>query len=173
MITITFCLILLKYNYVCLYLLVLQSFKNIFRWTLGLFVCALLGSLRICAMPARWSPCEVSSEEWVQRFILIMCHYPDPGSASDWLKQVSLTARLIRITTQIQVVTHHQYRRFVLVPETSFHRGSRGGIAKYWLFFSANMAKTSKYVFYLICIFYIHLLGLVCNTKKYWHEYYF
>jgi len=51
LITITFCLILLKYNYVCLYFLVLQSFKNIFRWTVGLFVCALLGSLRICAMP--------------------------------------------------------------------------------------------------------------------------
>ena len=51
LITITFCLILLGYNYVCLYFLVLQSFKNIFRWTLGLFVCALLGSLRISAMP--------------------------------------------------------------------------------------------------------------------------
>ena len=24
------------------------------------------------------------------------CHYPDLGSASDWLKQVSLAARLIR-----------------------------------------------------------------------------
>ena len=30
LITITFCLILLRYNYVCLYFLVLQSFKNIF-----------------------------------------------------------------------------------------------------------------------------------------------
>ena len=51
LITITFCLILLRYNYVCLYFLVLQSFKNIFLLTLGLFVCALPGSLRTCAMP--------------------------------------------------------------------------------------------------------------------------
>ena len=64
----------------------------------------------------------------------MMCHYPDPGSASDWLKQVSLAARPIRITTQIQVVTHHQYGRFVLVPETSFRTATRGGIAKFWLF---------------------------------------
>lgn len=31
LITITFCLILPRYNYVCLYFLVLQSFKNIFQ----------------------------------------------------------------------------------------------------------------------------------------------
>ena len=43
--------ITLRYNYVCLYFLVLQSFKNLFWWTLGLFDCALVGSLRICAMP--------------------------------------------------------------------------------------------------------------------------
>ena len=103
----------------------------------------------------------------MQRFILMMCHYPDLGSASDWLKQVSLAARPIRITTQIQVVTHYQYRRFVLVPETSFHRGTRGGIAKYWLFSQPIWIQlvnkfSTKSVFF-------HLLGLVCNTKKYWH----
>ena len=70
----------------------------------------------------------------MQRFILMMCHCPDLGSASDWLKQVSLAARPIRITTQIWVVTHHQYGRFVPVPERSVHTGNRGGIAKYWLF---------------------------------------
>ena len=98
----------------------------------------------------------------------MMCHNPDLGSASDWLKQVSLTARPIRITTQIQVVT---YGRFVLVPDTSFHRGTRGGIAKYWLFSQPiwlqlvnKFSTTGKSVF-----FYIYLLGLVCNTKKYWH----
>ena len=79
----------------------------------------------------------------MQRFILMMCHYPDLGSASDWLKQVSLAARPIRITTQIRVVTHHQYGRFVFVPETSVHRANRGGIANFF-FFLANMATTRK-----------------------------
>ena len=35
--------------------------------------------------------------------------YPDLGSASDWLKQISHTARPIRSNTQIWVVTRHQY----------------------------------------------------------------
>ena len=37
------------------------------------------------------------------------CHYPDLRSASDWLKQISQAARPIRSTTQIWVVTRHQY----------------------------------------------------------------
>ena len=36
-------------------------------------------------------------------------HYSDLGSASDWLKQISLAERPIRSTTQILVVTRHQY----------------------------------------------------------------
>ena len=37
------------------------------------------------------------------------CHYSDLGSTSDWLKQISLAERPIRSTTQILVVTRHQY----------------------------------------------------------------
>ena len=40
--------------------------------------------------------------------ILMTCHYPDLGSTSDWLKQISLEAWPIRSTTQIKVVTSHQ-----------------------------------------------------------------
>ena len=105
----------------------------------------------------------------MQRFILMMCHYPDPGSASDWLKQVSLAAQPIRITTQIQVVTHHQYGRFVLVPETSFHRETRAGIAKYCLFSQPIWLQLVNKFSTKSVFFYIYLLGLVCNTKKYWH----
>ena len=88
---------------------------------------------------------------------MMLCHYPDLGSASDWFKQVSLAAPPIRITTQIQVVTRHQYGRFVLVPETSFHRGTRGGIAKYCLFSQPIWLQlvnkfSTKSVFF-ICIF--------------------
>ena len=36
-------------------------------------------------------------------------HYSDLGSAFDWLKQISLAERPIRSTTQILVVTRHQY----------------------------------------------------------------
>ena len=35
-------------------------------------------------------------------------HYPDLGSASDWLNQISHAARPITSTTQIWVVTRHQ-----------------------------------------------------------------
>ena len=41
--------------------------------------------------------------------ILMTCYYPDLRSASDWLKQISQAARPIRSTTQIWLVTRHQY----------------------------------------------------------------
>ena len=37
---------------------------------------------------------------------------PDLGSASDWLKRISFAAPRIRSTTQIWVVTRHQYGIF-------------------------------------------------------------
>ena len=45
-------------------------------------------------------------------------HYPDLGSASDWLKQISHMARPIGSTTQIWVVTRHQHGISVLVSQT-------------------------------------------------------
>ena len=36
-------------------------------------------------------------------------HYPDLGSASDWLSQISRAARPIRNITQVWVVTRDQY----------------------------------------------------------------
>ena len=50
--------------------------------------------------------------------ILITCHYPDLGTASDWLKRISL-ARITRSTTQMWVVTGHQYGISAPVPQTS------------------------------------------------------
>ena len=43
-------------------------------------------------------------------------HYPDAGSISHYLKQISLAARQIGSTTQIWVMTCHQYGISVLVP---------------------------------------------------------
>ena len=53
-------------------------------------------------------------------------HYPaDLSSASDWLKQISLPARLIRssdnITSECEISA--------IMPQTSFRRGTSGGVA--------------------------------------------
>ena len=47
-------------------------------------------------------------------------HYPDLGSVSDRLKQISKKARPIRSTTHIWEVTRHQYGISVLVSQTLF-----------------------------------------------------
>ena len=75
--------------------------------------------------PAKW---RLRSKR--RHSILMTCHYPDLGSASDWLKQISLAARPIRSTTQIWLVTRHQYGISALVPETSFRRETSSGVAK-------------------------------------------
>ena len=55
-------------------------------------------------------------------------HYPDLVSAStDWLRQISLSAGPIRSTTQILVVTHHQYGFSVLISQTSFRKETSAG----------------------------------------------
>ena len=62
--------------------------------------------------PAKWplrNDCRIS--------LLMRCHYP----SSDWLRQICLIAGPIRNTTQIWVVTHHQYGISVLIPKTSLH----------------------------------------------------
>ena len=50
------------------------------------------------------------------------CHYPDLGSSLDWLKQISHAARPMKSTTQIWVMTRHQYGISALVTQTSFRK---------------------------------------------------
>ena len=57
--------------------------------------------------------------------ILMTCHYPDLGSASDWLKQTSHALCSFRNTTQIWVVTRHQYGISALVFSDVILRGNR------------------------------------------------
>ena len=52
--------------------------------------------------------------------MLMTCHYLDLGSASDWLKQSPLAAPPIKSTTQICVVTLHQYGISAVFPRKSF-----------------------------------------------------
>ena len=65
------------------------------------------------------------------------CHYSDLGSASDWLKQITVAARPIRSATQTRVVSRHQYGISALVPQTSFRGETSDGIAKCRLFSQA------------------------------------
>ena len=47
--------------------------------------------------------------------MLVTCHYPDMGSASDWSCSVGNLIQPIRSTTQIWIVTRHQYGISALV----------------------------------------------------------
>ena len=60
------------------------------------------------------------------------------GYTSDWLKQISLAVRPIRSTTQIWVVTRHQYGISALVSQTSFRGETSGSVAKCRLFSQAR-----------------------------------
>ena len=68
-------------------------------------------------------------------------HYPDLGSASDWLNQISLAARPIRSTTEICVVTRHQYGISALVSQMSFGRETSVSVAKCGLFLSGYLVN--------------------------------
>ena len=50
----------------------------------------------------------------------MMCHYTDLGNASDWSCRKGNLPQPIRSTSQIWVLTRHQYAISALVPRTSF-----------------------------------------------------
>ena len=66
--------------------------------------------------------------------ILMGRHYPDLGGASDWSCRVGNLFQPIRSTTQIWVVTRHQYGISALVSQTSFGGETNGSVAKCRLF---------------------------------------
>ena len=69
------------------------------------------------------------------------CHFPALGSATDWLKQISIAAHPIRSTTQLWVVTRHEYGIYALVPQSSFFVQTSGGVAKCRAFPQAKFAR--------------------------------
>ena len=83
--------------------------------------------------PVKW---RLRSER--RNSILMRRHYLDLGSASDWLNQISYAALPIRSTTQISIVTCHQYGISALVSERLFVGETSGSVAKYRLFSSKN-----------------------------------
>ena len=52
--------------------------------------------------------------------MLMTCHYPDLGSVSDWSCREGNLLQPIRSTTQICVVTRHQYGISALISQTIF-----------------------------------------------------
>ena len=76
---------------------------------------------------------------------LMTRHYPDLGSPSDWLNQISHAARPIRSTTQIWVATRHQYGISALISQTSFRGEISGGVANVDCFLGlSNAGKISS-----------------------------
>ena len=71
-------------------------------------------------------------------------HYPDMGNASDWLNQISHTARPIRGTTQIWVVTGHQYGISARVSQASFGGETSGSATKRRLFSHVKKYKDAS-----------------------------
>ena len=71
-------------------------------------------------------------------------HYPDLSCAFDWLKQITLAARLIRSASQIWVLTRHQYGISELVSLTSFRGETNGDDAKCRLFTQASSVLLFK-----------------------------
>ena len=71
--------------------------------------------------------------------ILMTRHYPDLGSASDWLGNL---IQPIRCTTQIWVVTRPQYGISGFVSQTSFGGETSGSVAKCRLFSQANKVSS-------------------------------
>ena len=66
-------------------------------------------------------------------------HYPELGSAFDWSYRGGNMIQSIRSTTQIWVVTRHQYGISALVPQTSFGGETSGCVAKCRLFSQASV----------------------------------
>ena len=87
--------------------------------------------------------------------ILMTCHYPDLGSASDWLKQISHAARPIRSTSQMWVVTRHQYGISALVSQTSFRGETSGDVAK---------CKFTSQNFFKFIILFVYSANVLCLT---------
>ena len=92
--------------------------------------------------------------------ILMTRHYPDLGSASDWSCRVGNLIQPIRSTTQIWVVTRHQYGISALVSQTSFGGETSDSVAKCRMFSRAIFIGV-----YLLFTSHIRILERVLSSK--------
>ena len=91
--------------------------------------------------PAKW---RLRNER--RNSILMTRHYPDLGSASDWSCRMGNLIQPIRSSTQIWVVTRHQYGNSALLSQTSFDGETSGSVAKCWLFSRATGGEVLTWV---------------------------
>ena len=81
------------------------------------------------SLPAKWLLRNESRNS-----ILTTRHYPDLGSTSDWLKNISLAAPPVTSITQIWVVRRRQYGISAFISQTSFNGETHDDVAKCRLF---------------------------------------
>ena len=115
--------------------------------------------------PAKW---RLRNER--RNFILMTRQCPDLGSVSDWLNQISHPARPIRSTSQIWLVTRHQYGISALVSQTSFGVETSGSVAKCRLFYqaiSATIQVKATEQYFPVTLFIIYGGGSFKNSLCY------
>ena len=96
----------------------------------------------------------------------MMCHYLDLDSAFDWPKKISFLAWLIRCTSQIWVVLHHQYGISAVVSQTSFCAETTDNYC-----FSLNHVITSLIILWtLSIILYVITYCLGCWFRSNWRS---
>ena len=88
-------------------------------------------------------------------------YYPDLGSASDWSCRVGSLFQPIRSTTQIWVVTRHQYGISTHVSQRSFGGATSGSVAKCWLFSQAISVLEYIWVSIIVNAEFLVLLAIV------------
>ena len=98
--------------------------------------------------------------------VLMTGHYPDLGSTSDWLNQISHATQPFRNTTQIWVVTRHQYEISALVCQMSFGGETSAGVTKCRLFSQANQPKETLY--YAILSQCFRFPNKCCALSRHW-----
>ena len=100
---------------------------KIFATTLRTVQCLILKEL--CGFLAKW-------RLWNERrnSLLMTRHHPNLGSAFDWSCRSWNLLQPFRSTTQIWVVTRHQYGISAPVSQTSSRRETSGGVSKWRLF---------------------------------------
>ena len=92
------------------------------------------------------------------------CYYLDLGIASYWLK--ICFSQSGAHTTQIWVVTRHQYGISAVVSQRSFRQETADGVARCRLFFQArkedNLTRYYSNRFKVICMFPLFSLLILC-----------
>ena len=81
-----------------------------------------------------------------RNFKPMTCHYPDLGSASNWVGNLLYPIRR-RTTTQIWLLTRHQYGISALISQASFCKETSGGVSKYRLFSQVSLYFPDLFAF--------------------------